>query len=243
MTVHRGDADSVLSDWASSQAGRLRGSNVAIKINYQSPPREGSPRTDLLTLHRLIETLLPLGCGVSLMEGADGKLDAYLKRTSLWRFICENDVGIIDVDTLDDFTVLYRRGRRYPLPNVLREFDVRIALPCASKRPGYLFSCNVKTFVGLLPRKLCDSTDKALSRYSRPMIHENLTEAIVDTYELVRQFAPFDAYINGGNTFSENSNTLDLGECFVSNDPIELDLLVARELRCSPPEYLQLLQD
>lgn len=243
MTVHRGEADCVLSDWTCSQAGRLRGRSVVIKINYQSPPRQESPRTDLLTLRRLIETLLHLGCSVSLIEGADGKLGAYLERSSLGYFIRENDVGVIDIDTLDDFTVLYRRGRRYALPNLLRQFDVRIALPCASKRPGYLFSCNVKTFVGLLPRKLCGSADKALSGYSRPMIHENLTETIVDTYELTRQFASFDVYINGGNTFSEYSKIRDLGECYVSDNPVELDLLMARELCCPPPDYLRLLQD
>jgi uncharacterized protein (DUF362 family) len=83
---------------------------------------------------------------------------------------------LLDVDEEREVLMISQGGRNYPIPRKLQKMDVRIAVPCATKRPGYLYSNNVKTFVGLLPRSMCQNGTN--SAFSRPMIHEDLKETV-----------------------------------------------------------------
>jgi uncharacterized protein (DUF362 family) len=209
---------------------------VGIKINLPSLPTPQAPKTDPDLLVSIIDFLAKCGCSVTILEGAKGHLSDHLVSMGLKTFLKERSVSALDIDHEQDVTFYEKNGRRYAIPNALQRLNLRIALPCATKRPGYLFSCNVKTFVGLLPRDFCQNG--TLSIFSRPIVHEDLTITVSDIFLLVNQHAPFQFYINGGNCISETSDILKLPACYLSKDAVALDFQMASHLKTPPPPYL-----
>lgn len=242
MYIQEADTRDALLLWKKTVERDLFNKKVAVKINYQSSPRPGSPRTDMDLLACVLDALLGLECEVTIIEGASGKLFELLSQSSISSYLLNDRIDAIDVDLLDNVELICQRGRLYPIPTILQQFDSRIAVPNASKRSGYLFSCNVKTFVGLLPRKLCDSKRQGLSSFSRPMIHEDLDETVADLFFVVQDYAPFSFFINGGRTFSEYSSICDFKKCLISDDPVKLDRIIADWLCAPVPQYLQLVE-
>jgi len=182
-----------------------------------------------------------MGHYVVLVEGANGYLRENINAIGLGYHLKSSSVDILDIDKETEVLMVSRGGRCYPIPKILQKMDVRLAVPCATKRPGYLFSCNVKTFVGILPRGLCQNgTDSA---FSRPMIHEDLTETVSDLYRVICETIPFHFYINGGNTISEMSSPLMLPYYCCSTNPIELDVHLAQVLKVELPYYLVRLKN
>lgn len=210
---------------------------VAIKINLPFLPMSSSPKTDADFLDDVVSCLLAHGYYVTLIEGANGHLKDYVEAIGLGHFFTNPNFNLIDTDN-ETNRVLWvsRGGRNYPLPAILKSMDIRLAIPCATKRPGFLFSCNIKTFVGLLPRIYCQNGLDV--RFSRPLIHENLTETISDLYQIVCEQIPFHLFMNGGNTVSDASPILTLPQYYCSTDPIELDLLLVNLLQTQCPPYL-----
>lgn len=213
---------------------------VAIKINLSSPPSALSPKTDPVFLSNVLSYLLRLGYNISIVEGAHGFLEQNLISIGMGDYLGHSSISLIDIDKEEDVVWIKRNGRCYPLPKALNEMDVRIALPCATKRPGYLFSCNVKTFVGILPSSLCQNG--TISVFSRPMIHEDLTVTISDLYQIVCETIPFHFYLNGGNTISEKTSMRSLPLFYCSSNPIELDEYLVNVLQVDCPGYLQRLK-
>lgn len=210
--------------------------DIAIKINLQSPPLPLAPRTDASFLEQIIDRLLSKGYSVTLVEGADGHLRENISAVGLGKYLDTPRVKCIDLDTEDDVLLIERGNRQYPIPRVLLRSKLRLAAPCATKRHGYLFSCNVKTFVGILPRSMCQNGTSSL--FSRPMIHEDLEVTVSDLYGVVMETVPFQFYLNGGNTISEFSDIRTLPRYYCSNDPIELDEHIANILQAEIPPYL-----
>lgn len=234
-----GNAHEVLGYLETFMKGYLPPCRVGIKINLSSAPSTHSPKTDACFLDVIISCLLQLGYKVTLIEGAQGYLRENIIAIGLGRYLIDPNFSLIDIDEEKDVIWVNRNGRRYPIPEVLKCMDVRIAVPCASKRNGFLFSCNVKTLVGLLPCSLCrNGTD---SVFSRPIIHENLAETVSDLYYIINEISPFHFYMNGGNTISETSLLHDLPAYYCSTDPIELDVYLAGILQTEIPEYLKRL--
>lgn len=211
---------------------------IGIKINLPSLPKLHSPRTDISLLSDTVHFLVQKGYYVYLLEGAAGNLRSNLIRAGLQDIVLLDQVSVIDTDLEGEVTIYERNGRRYALPNVLKDFDIRMAVPCASKRRGYLFSCNVKTFVGLLPRKYCTSRGKFLAGYTRPLVHEDIDNAVADIFSLFSFHSPFHLYLNGGNTYSEYTEMRELPQFFLSQDALALDLEIASLLHAEPPAYL-----
>lgn len=235
-TFFSGSREQVISCLANFMGKFLPPCSVGIKINLSSPPSAVAPKTDPVFLSDILACLIRMGYSVTLVEGANGHLRENLTAIGLERFLCEPTVGLLDTDLEEDVLWKELHGRRYPIPKCLQCLDVRLAVPCATKCHGFVFSCNVKTFVGLLPRSKCvNGTD---STFSRPIIHEDLTETISDLYRIVCETIPFHYYLNGGNTFSEASILRELPEYYCSADPIELDAYIASILHTELPEYL-----
>lgn len=214
--------------------------HIGIKINLQSPPQINAPRTDKILLECVIKYLLERECFVTILEGADGHLRENMINIGLGKLLMNPRVNCVDLDMETDIEFYEKGQRKYPIPKVLQKMDIRIAIPCATKRTGYMFSCNVKTFVGILPRNFCQNGIN--SNFSRPLIHEDLTETVSDLYCIVEKVALFHFYINGGNTFSEGSNIRYLPQYFCSTDPVELDEQIAQILRTEEPGYLKRLK-
>ncbi len=210
---------------------------VAIKINLSSLPTVSSPKTDAAFLSDILSFLLDYGCDVTLAEGADGCLRDHVAAIGLERFLSHPHFDLLDTDLEADRVLWVERGgRRYPIPAALETMDLRMAVPCASKRPGYLFSCNVKTFVGLLPRSLCRNGSEA--PFTRPFIHEDLAETVSDLYRIICETVPFQLFLNGGNTISDSSPIRQLPQYYCSTDPVQLDAMLVGLLQAPWPPYL-----
>lgn len=236
-----GDQDRVF-DRLKEKIGTFRvPPKVAVKINLSSPPGHGKVRTDADILSSAVESMISYGCDVTIVEGANGHLRENLSIIGLDRLLNEPTVHWLDLDMEDEIIWKECHQRRYPLPKILADMDLRIALPAVTKRPGYLFSGNVKTFVGILPRRLC--RDGKQTSFSRPMIHDDLTETVSDLYLIVQETMPFHIFINGGNTVSEYSDITSLPYCYFGTDPIELDEYLADVLNAPVPGYLARLKD
>jgi uncharacterized protein (DUF362 family) len=238
----QGSKEKILSELSQCLPAASLARRIGIKINLQSPPEPTIPRTDVSFLFDVITLLVHRGHSVTILEGANGHLQDNLKHIGLQDMLALTGVSVIDIDLEQNVTFYERNNRVYSLPDVLREFDIRIAIPCATKRPGYLFSCNVKTFVGLLPRCYCNSKQKELSNFSRPIVHEDLTCTVTDIFSLFATHMPFFYYLNGGNIFSEYSSLRQLQEYYFSNDAVALDFKILECLNVPPPSYLMRLK-
>lgn len=215
--------------------------SVAVKINLPSPPRTGTVHTDAQLLRHTVSCLTSHGCDVTIVEGADGYLRNNLSLIGLDGVLNNSSVHCLDIDLEEKIIWRELNRRRYPLPNVLADMDMRIAIPCTTKRLGYLFSGNVKTMVGLLPRKLCLNGET--SNFSRPMIHEDLTETVSDLFLIVQENMPFRFFINGGNTLSETCEITRFPQYYVGSDPVAMDEYLAGQLNVPLPDYLIRLKE
>ncbi|MFW9992849.1 MAG: hypothetical protein ACFFD4_12470 [Candidatus Odinarchaeota archaeon] len=130
------------------------------------------------------------------------------------------------------------RGQVHFIPECLKSFDVRIAIPCTSLRKDILFSNNVKLFVGAVPRRYYQYSHAGTA--SRPRIHEDLYESVINIYRSIMKHSPFHFFINGGNTHFYNRDIDRLPKYYVSDCGRELDLHIINELTLEIPDYLKI---
>jgi len=145
---------------------------------------------------------------------------------------------LLDLDEAEVEQVTAPDGQIHYLPTCLRDFDIRVALPSTSLRLGMVFSNNVKLFVGLVPRAYYQD---GLPGVPRPRIHTDLHRSIASLYQAVMSYAPFHFFVNGGAILIAGSDVTRLERNLVSDDGLELDRYVLRELGLSSPEYIERL--
>lgn len=211
--------------------------SIGIKINLSSPTKEEAPKTDAYLLRNIIEKLTSVGHKVILYEGANGHLYENIVKLGVGDLVDGELVSCVDLDFEKDVDLIEKNGRRYAIPQKLKNVDVRIAVPCATKRKGFLFSCGVKTFVGVVPRKYCQNGRESV--FSRPLFHEDLDTTISDLYLIIEEYVPFSFYITGGNTISEKKDIKILPEYYISDNAVQLDECILNVLGEDEPKYLQ----
>lgn len=230
--------ESFLAEFKTRIVGLTKNARVAIKINCSKPPGAYSPQTDPAVLELVVHALLDTGCTVALVEGGNGYLPELLEGFGLSRHTLDR-VDVVDIDRLKDVDRVLWDGKEYFLPAMLKDFDFRIACPAATKKPGYLFSNNVKTFVGLLPRQFCRKGTNP--SFSRPSIHDDLHRSVMGVYLSFQRHSQFDLYINGGNVLFENRPSASLDGFLMSDDGLALDVHVLDAFDLEYPEYIQML--
>lgn len=213
---------------------------VAVKINLSSPPRPGVIRTDVELLRHTVSCLADCSCEVTIAEGANGHLKENLSLIGLDSLL-NASVHCMDLDLEEDVVLKNCHGRQFPLPLALTDMDLRIALPGTTKRAGHLFSGNVKTMVGLLPRRLCQNGEDSV--FSRPMIHEDLTETVSDLFLIVQKTMPFRLFINGGNTISDACGITRFHQYYIGSNAVAMDECLANQLQVPLPDYLKVLKE
>ncbi len=208
--------------------------SVLVKINLARAPEPGHPRTDPALLAKVIRYVARCGARCAIAEGADGFLRQNVETIGLGPTIAECGVELVDLD-LEDFDCVEVEGEEHYLPRCLRSYAVRIGVPLTSKRPGMIFSNNVKLFVGAVPRRMYQMGEPAPWR---PRLHENLHKSVACIYRAVMDYAPFGFFVNGGVVMTEGQGERDLGEILAGDDAVELDRYVLGKLGLEPPEYL-----
>lgn len=216
-----------------------RGGSALIKVNLARPPEPGHPRTDAALLREVIRYVLHGGARCAVAEAADGYLRQNIERIGLGGFVDQHSVAVLDLD-LDDVDCVVVGGEQHYLPRCLRDYAVRIGVPATSKRPGMTFSNNVKLFVGAVPRRMYQS---GVQTTWRPRVHVDLHRSIANIYRAIMQYAPFQFYVNGGNTVVEGQDLAELPEIYVGDDALELDCHVLGRLGMEPPGYIGHLRE
>jgi uncharacterized protein (DUF362 family) len=214
-----------------------RGRSALIKVNLARPPEPGHPRTDPALLTEIIRYVAQCGARCAIAEGADGFLRQNVEAIGLGQTVAGYGVELLDLD-LADFDCVRAAGEEHYLPRCLKDYAMRIGVPATSKRPGMLFSNNVKLFVGAVPRHMYQVGEATLWR---PRVHENLHQSVAAIYRAVMEYAPFEFFVNGGPAMIEGYGERDLGETLVGDDALELDRYVLGKFGLEPPEYLNRL--
>ena len=215
-----------------------RGRSVLIKVNLARAPEPGHPRTDPALLMKIIRYVAQCGARCAIAEGADGFLRQNVETIGLGQTVAEYKVELLDLD-LEDFDCVRAEGEEHYLPRCLKAYAVRIGVPATSKRPGMLFSNNVKLFVGAVPRRMYQTGEPTTWR---PRVHDNLHKSVASIYRAMMAYAPFGFFVNGGPIMIEGYGERDLGEILVGDNAIELDHYVLEKFGLEPPEYLDRLQ-
>lgn len=213
------------------------GGSVLIKINLSQPPQPLHPRTDPALLASVIQYAARNNAGCAIAEGANGFLTQNLESIGLGVMLKEHQVRIIDLD-LEEADCVRVDDEKHYLPRCLRNYAVRLGLPATSKRPGMVFSNNIKLFVGAVPRRMYQNGEGG---FPRPRVHVDLHKSIVNIYRAVMDFSPFDFFINGGRAMFEDRNEIDLPETFIGNDALELDRFMLDKFSLEPPDYIHML--
>ncbi len=206
--------------------------NVAIKVNFSGLPYFNSPKTDITILYHLVSFLISKGCTVSIIECAGGHLKNNLQKAG---FSVPN-VNVLDLDLESEIVHYCYNGKNFTLPRVLETFDLRMALPTTTKRVGYIFSSNVKSFIGLLPSIYCQ--DGSNKEFTRPSIHDDLHGVVSALYATVQTTTPFTLFVNGGNSVIEGTKINALPLYYWGDDGAELDLHLVNEIGLEVPGYL-----
>jgi len=214
--------------------------SVLIKINLARPAEPGHPRTDAALLADVIRYIHSYGGACTIAECANGYLHSNLEQAGLADILQKYHVDILDLDQEEAEQVIIN-GEEHYLPKCLRNYDVRIGIPAASKRPGMIFSNNVKLFVGAVPRRMYQIDNEAVDW--RPRIHIDLHTSVANIYSAVQTYSPFTLFINGGLAMDEVAGEFRFDEIMVGNDGVALDLYVLEHFfpKQEIPEYLKRL--
>jgi len=214
-----------------------QGRSVLVKVNLARVPEPGHARTDPVLLATIIRYVAQYGARCAIAEGANGFLRQNVETIGLGQTVAEYKVELLDLD-LEDFDCVRVEGEEHYLPRCLKNYAVRIGIPVTSKRPGMLFSNNVKLFVGAVPRRMYQIGEATTWR---PRLHENLHKSVAAIYRAVMAYAPFGFFVNGGAVMIEGYGERDVGEILVGDNALELDRYVLGRFGLEPPEYLDRL--
>lgn len=216
--------------------------SVLIKINLARPAKAGHPRTDFYLLSETIKYVYQNHGTCAIAESANGYLKNNLELLGLGDIIKKYNVEIIDLDFEETEKVIVD-GEDHYIPKCLTNYGVRIAIPATSKRPGMIFSNNIKLFVGAVPRKMYQVGEKTVD--CRPRIHINLHKSVANVYSAIQEYSPFNFYINGGLAMDEATSEFRLGDILVGDNALELDKYVLKNFfsKHEIPEYIKILEN
>ena len=221
------------------EAALQNGSSALIKINLARPSEPGHPRTDPILLTKVLRYFSTKGISCAIAEGANGFLQQNVTQMGLDEVVKENHVKVIDLDQ-EDFDMVVVDDEQHYLPRCLRDYPIRIGMPSLSKRPGMIFSNNVKLFVGAVPRCMYQTGEPTTPR---PRVHIDLHRSVANIYRAVMSYAPFGFFINGGKMMIEGQGEMEAAEVLIGDNALELDLYQLRQLNLEIPEYLARLTE
>ena len=222
----------------------IQNKNVLIKINLSRVYIKNHPRTDMSLLKTVVEYIYQNGGKCAIAEASDGFLQENLITSGFEDMLKRYNIKVIDVD-LEDCDDVISHGERHFIPKCFQEYPVRIAIPAASKRKDMLYSNNMKLFFGAVPRKMYQLEDANIPIGApRPKLHQNLHLSIVNLYSAIKDYSPFQFYINGGLAFNEKIGEFLFTKTFVGDEAFELDCHIFHAFfnDCEYPDYLDIFK-
>ena len=210
---------------------------VVIKINLARPPEENHPRTDSALLKATVQFFLDRDCKIIICESADGYLKKNLLSLGFGWMNMIPEIQIMDLDEVE-YDIVSVNGQKIAIPTLFNDTQLKISIPCTSKREGMLFSSNVKNFFGATPREIY--LREGDGRW-RSRLHDDLTQSVMNVYNAFERFAHFDLYVNGGKAHKETIGDFELNKVYISDNGVELDRYLFERYYSDlkMPEYLK----
>jgi len=153
------------------------------------------------------------------------------------------NITFVDLNECKATAIKVRNTTHY-LPTLLKEVELKLSLPVIkfyTDSQGKIFLSNaVKNFFGLPPKKPYQKDNHS---YRRDSLHKDLHRSVVEIYQAVKTFAPFDFYFCDGLTILEGKEAkgtpFNWGKIILAENALEADLTVLKLLNKPLPKYLE----
>jgi len=227
---------------------RIQNKKVLLKPNMGYP--KPSPfTTSTKVIRNVVEVLSELNAQqIMIGEGSTSHSNAIenYEATGLIEELKDFNVDYINLNKLESIEVELSSKVTHFLPKILNQVDIRISLPVIKfyeDDEGEFFLSNaIKNFFGLPPKGKYQVNSESAKRDS---LHDDLHKSVIEIYQSVEKYAPFDLYICDGTKVllgeATKGQPKQWGKIIISDNALEADLKVL-ELHNKPlPKYLQLL--
>lgn len=227
---------------------QIQKKKVLLKPNM-GYPKPAPFTTSTKVIRNVVEVLSELNTHqIMIGEGSTSHSNALenFEATGLIEELKDFNVDFIDFNKLESIGVELPNKVSHFLPKVLNQVDIRISLPVIKfyeDDEGQFFLSNaIKNFFGLPPKEKYQVNAESAKRDS---LHDDLHKSVIEIYQSVEKYAPFDLYICDGTKVllgeAAKGRPKQWGKIIISDNALEADLRVL-EIHNKPlPKYLQLL--
>lgn len=227
---------------------QIQNKKVLLKPNM-GYPKPAPFTTSIEVLRNTVEVLSELNTQqIMIGEGSTSHSNALenYEATGLIEELKDFNVEYIDLNKLESIEVELPGKVSHFLPKILNQVDIRISLPVIKfyeDDEGQFFLSNaIKNFFGLPPKGKYQVNSESAKRDT---LHDDLHKSVIEIYQSVEKYAPFNLYICDGTKVlageAAKGQPKQWGKIIISDNALEADLKVL-ELHNKPlPKYLQLL--
>ena len=226
----------------------IQNKKVFLKPNM-GYPKPAPFTTSLEIIRSVVEVLNELNTNqIVIGEGSTSHSNVMdnFRATGLIKELEKYSVKYSDLDEEESIEVKLNERISHFLPKFLKEFDVRISLPVIKFYEddyGEFFLSNaIKNFFGLPPKEKYRRNNDSVKRDS---LHTNIHKSIIEIFQAVEKFAPFDLYICDGTKIligeGAEGQPLHFQKIILSDNALEVDLKILEILKKPLPKYLRML--
>lgn len=239
-----------LYDWMEKKnfVGHMQNKKVLLKPNM-GYPKPAPFTTSTKIIRSVVEVLSELKSQqIIIGEGSTSHSNALenFEATGLMNELKDFKVQFLDLNEQESDAIELPNKVTHHLPKVLKQVDMRISMPVIKfydDDDGEFFLSNaIKNFFGLPPKEKYQKNSESEKRDS---LHNNLHKSVVEIYQAVEKYAPFDLYICDGTKVLEgeaaHGQSKYWGKIVISDNALEADLTVLEDLKKPLPKYLRLL--
>jgi uncharacterized protein (DUF362 family) len=228
--------------------GHMQNKKILLKPNMGYPkPAPFTTSTEII--RAVVELLSELNSQqIIIGEGSTSHSNALenFEATGLIEELKDFKVQFIDLNKQESDSVELPNNVIHYLPKLLKQVDIRISIPVIkfyNDDEGEFFLSNaIKNFFGLPPKEKYQIDSESEKRDS---LHNNLHKSVVEIFQSVENYAPFDLYICDGTKILEGEAAIGQskhwGKIVISDNALEADLKVLEILKKPLPKYLRLL--
>ncbi|NHJ32162.1 MAG: DUF362 domain-containing protein, partial [Asgard group archaeon] len=222
---------------------------VLLKPNMGYPkPAPYTTSTEII--REVVEVFSELNAKqIMIGEGSTSHSNALenFEATGLTDKLMDYNIDFIDLNELESIKVELSNNISHFLPKLLKQVDIRISLPVIKfyeDNDGEFFLSNaIKNFFGLPPKEKYQNDAESAKRDS---LHQNLHKSIVEIFQSVEKYAPFDLYICDGSNVLVGEAASGLpkqwGKIIISDNALKVDLKILEILNKPHPKYIRLLE-
>jgi len=226
---------------------QIQKKKVLLKPNM-GYPKPAPFTTSTKVIRNVVEVLSELNTHqIMIGEGSTSHSNALenFEATGLIEELKDFNVDYIDLNKLESIEVKLPNKVSHYLPKILNQIDIKVSMPVIKfyEDEGQFFLSNaIKNFFGLPPKGKYQVNSESAKRDS---LHNDLHKSVIEIYQSVEKYAPFDLYICDGTKVlvgeAATGEPKQWGKIIISDNALEADLKVLGIHNKPLPKYLRLL--